>query len=241
MPNAVYEPAACLRGERWRLRAKATFRAKPSCFEFTEHELVRNTSHLQSIITEYRRQVFTTLLWTISVPLRRAGTAGGLPARPHSSSTWALVRNIEGEPPAVGSSSRASCTSRAKLDIYGARRRRRDRGRIRGPEGCRRDPSSRAICSISSRASRHCPRSPAPWARRSEEPRDECRKPARMTNHTSLDDGRGGPCGPGADATIVTKRRVQVPAPSTNSSRHVAEYHRAGWAPSDGPWRLRRH
>lgn len=61
MPNAVYEPAACLRAALTAAR-KNDFPRDAIMFEFTEHELVRDTSHLQSIITEYRRQGFTTAL-----------------------------------------------------------------------------------------------------------------------------------------------------------------------------------
>lgn len=61
MPNAVYEPAACLRATLAAAR-KSDFPREAIMFEFTEHELVRNTDHLQSIIAEYRRQGFTTAL-----------------------------------------------------------------------------------------------------------------------------------------------------------------------------------
>lgn len=61
MPNAVYEPAACLRATLAAAR-KSHFPPEAIMFEFTESELVRDTRHLHAIITEYRRQGFTTAL-----------------------------------------------------------------------------------------------------------------------------------------------------------------------------------
>lgn len=61
LPNAVYEPAACLRATLAAAR-KSDFPRDAIMFEFTENETVRDTSHLQAIITEYRRQGFTTAL-----------------------------------------------------------------------------------------------------------------------------------------------------------------------------------
>ena len=61
MPNAVYEPAACLRAT---LRAAARYSFPPSSimFEFTENEEVSDTGHLTNIITEYRKHGFTTAI-----------------------------------------------------------------------------------------------------------------------------------------------------------------------------------
>ncbi|MBE0010232.1 EAL domain-containing protein [Arthrobacter sp. AET 35A] len=61
MPNAVYEPAACLRAT---LQAAARFRFPTSAimFEFTENEEVSDTGHLTNIITEYRKHGFTTAI-----------------------------------------------------------------------------------------------------------------------------------------------------------------------------------
>jgi EAL domain-containing protein (putative c-di-GMP-specific phosphodiesterase class I) len=61
MPNAVYEPSACL---------KATLRAAEAhgfpltsiMFEFTEDEKVADTAHLTGIIDEYRKRGFTTAI-----------------------------------------------------------------------------------------------------------------------------------------------------------------------------------
>lgn len=61
LPNAVYEPVACLRATLAAAR-KSDFPRDAIMFEFTENETVRDTSHLQAIITEYRRQGFTTAL-----------------------------------------------------------------------------------------------------------------------------------------------------------------------------------
>ncbi|BBE24238.1 diguanylate phosphodiesterase [Arthrobacter sp. MN05-02] len=61
MPNAVYEPAACLRAT---LRAARRFDFPTSAimFEFTENEEVSDTAHLTNIITEYRKHDFTTAI-----------------------------------------------------------------------------------------------------------------------------------------------------------------------------------
>ena len=61
MPNAVYEPAACLRAT---LQAadRYAFPKSSIMFEFTEDEQVSDTAHLTSIITEYRRHGFTTAI-----------------------------------------------------------------------------------------------------------------------------------------------------------------------------------
>ncbi len=61
LPNAVYEPAACLRAT---LAAAKTYRfpLDSIMFEFTENEEIADTGHLQRIITEYRRQGFITAL-----------------------------------------------------------------------------------------------------------------------------------------------------------------------------------
>lgn len=61
MPNAVYEPAACLRAT---LLAAGRHRFPKSSimFEFTENEQVSDTAHLDNIITEYRKHGFTTAI-----------------------------------------------------------------------------------------------------------------------------------------------------------------------------------
>jgi EAL domain-containing protein (putative c-di-GMP-specific phosphodiesterase class I) len=61
MPNAVYEPAACLRATL-RAAARCGFPTSAIMFEFTENEEVADTVHLTNIITEYRRQGFTTAI-----------------------------------------------------------------------------------------------------------------------------------------------------------------------------------
>ena len=61
LPNAVYEPAACLRATLAAAR-KSTFPRDRIMFEFTENEMVRDTKHLQAIIAEYRRQGFLTAI-----------------------------------------------------------------------------------------------------------------------------------------------------------------------------------
>jgi EAL domain-containing protein (putative c-di-GMP-specific phosphodiesterase class I) len=59
MPNAVYEPAACLRATLT-AASRSNFPTSSIMFEFTENEEVTDTAHLTNIITEYRKHGFTT-------------------------------------------------------------------------------------------------------------------------------------------------------------------------------------
>jgi len=61
MPNAVYEPSACIRAS---LGAAARFGFDPKrlMFEFTENERIGDTAHVQNIIASYKRMGFTTAL-----------------------------------------------------------------------------------------------------------------------------------------------------------------------------------
>jgi EAL domain-containing protein (putative c-di-GMP-specific phosphodiesterase class I) len=59
MPNAVYEPAACLRATLL-AASRYSFPTSSIMFEFTENEEVTDTAHLTNIITEYRKHGFTT-------------------------------------------------------------------------------------------------------------------------------------------------------------------------------------
>lgn len=61
MPNAVYEPAACLRATLLAANRFA-FPLSSIMFEFTEDEEVSDTAHLLNIITEYRKHGFTTAI-----------------------------------------------------------------------------------------------------------------------------------------------------------------------------------
>ena len=61
MPNAVYEPAACLRATLL-AAGRCNFPTSSIMFEFTENEEVSDTSHLTNIITEYRKHGFTTAI-----------------------------------------------------------------------------------------------------------------------------------------------------------------------------------
>lgn len=61
MPNAVYEPAACLRATLLAAR-RCNFPTSSIMFEFTENEEVSDTAHLTNIITEYRKHGFTTAI-----------------------------------------------------------------------------------------------------------------------------------------------------------------------------------
>jgi EAL domain-containing protein (putative c-di-GMP-specific phosphodiesterase class I) len=61
MPNAVYEPTACIRAS---LAAASRFKFDPTrlMFEFTENEQIGDPEHLKRIIASYRRMGFTTAL-----------------------------------------------------------------------------------------------------------------------------------------------------------------------------------
>ncbi|RFC65507.1 EAL domain-containing protein [Fulvimarina endophytica] len=61
LPNAVYEPAACLRATLSAAR-KSRFPLTSIMFEFTEGEQMNDVAHLRRIIEEYRRNGFTTAL-----------------------------------------------------------------------------------------------------------------------------------------------------------------------------------
>lgn len=61
MPNAVYEPAACIRATL--IAAHRTgFNPRRITFEFTENEPMVDTAHVNRIITEYRRHGFMTAI-----------------------------------------------------------------------------------------------------------------------------------------------------------------------------------
>lgn len=78
MPNAVYEPTACIRASL-AAAAKAKFDPGRLMFEFTENERIEDTAHVGNIIDTYRRIGFTTALDDFG-----AGYAGlGLLARFH--------------------------------------------------------------------------------------------------------------------------------------------------------------
>lgn len=61
MPNAVYEPAACIRSSLEAAR-RAGFAHDRIMFEFTENEKFRDTAHVSRIVAEYRKQGFLTAL-----------------------------------------------------------------------------------------------------------------------------------------------------------------------------------
>ncbi len=61
MPNAVYEPAACIRTSLETAR-RVGFDTKRIMFEFTENERMADTKHVAGIIAEYRRLGFITAI-----------------------------------------------------------------------------------------------------------------------------------------------------------------------------------
>jgi EAL domain-containing protein (putative c-di-GMP-specific phosphodiesterase class I) len=61
MPNAVYEPAACIRTSLEAAR-RVGFPTERIMFEFTEDERVHDAGHIERIIAEYRRLGFITAL-----------------------------------------------------------------------------------------------------------------------------------------------------------------------------------
>lgn len=61
MPNAVYEPRACIRASL-AAAARMQFDPRRLMFEFTENERIEDVGHVSHIISEYRRMGFTTAL-----------------------------------------------------------------------------------------------------------------------------------------------------------------------------------
>ena len=61
MPNAVYEPAACIRTSLEAAR-RVGFDTKRIMFEFTENERLVDTGHVARIIAEYKRLGFVTAI-----------------------------------------------------------------------------------------------------------------------------------------------------------------------------------
>ena len=61
LPNAVYQPAACLQ-KTFEAAARAQFPAQHLMFEVTENEPARDVGHLQSILTEYKRHGMITAI-----------------------------------------------------------------------------------------------------------------------------------------------------------------------------------
>ncbi|WP_206663975.1 EAL domain-containing protein [Sphingomonas oligophenolica] len=61
MPNAVYQPDACIRATLNAAR-RANFRQDRLMFEFTETEKMRDTAHVRNIVGAYRRRGFTTAI-----------------------------------------------------------------------------------------------------------------------------------------------------------------------------------
>jgi EAL domain-containing protein (putative c-di-GMP-specific phosphodiesterase class I) len=61
MPNAVYEPNACIRASLEAAR-RVGFSHERIMFEFTENERFRDIEHVKRIVAAYRRQGFLTAL-----------------------------------------------------------------------------------------------------------------------------------------------------------------------------------
>lgn len=61
MPNAVYEPAACIRTTLL-AAARTGFDPGRIMFEFTENEPLQDTGHVRRIVDEYKRQGFLTAI-----------------------------------------------------------------------------------------------------------------------------------------------------------------------------------
>ena len=61
MPNAVYEPVACIRASL-AAASRTGFDPRRLMFEFTENERIEDTAHIGNIIESYRRIGFTTAL-----------------------------------------------------------------------------------------------------------------------------------------------------------------------------------
>lgn len=61
MPNAVYEPAACIQ-KSLEAAKRADFPHKNLMFEFTENERMQDTAHVKRIVDAYRKLGFWTAL-----------------------------------------------------------------------------------------------------------------------------------------------------------------------------------
>ncbi|MGI4876079.1 MAG: EAL domain-containing protein [Janthinobacterium lividum] len=61
MPNAVYEPNACIRATL-AAATRCGFDPRNLMFEFTENEKMRDVDHVRRIISSYRAQGFTTAI-----------------------------------------------------------------------------------------------------------------------------------------------------------------------------------
>lgn len=61
MPNAVYEPSACIRASLAAAK-RSNFDPRRLMFEFTENEHMTDSSHVEGIVQSYREMGFTTAL-----------------------------------------------------------------------------------------------------------------------------------------------------------------------------------
>ncbi len=61
MPNAVYEPSACIKASLAAAK-RANFDPSRLMFEFTENEQVTDPAHVENIVASYKRMGFTTAL-----------------------------------------------------------------------------------------------------------------------------------------------------------------------------------
>lgn len=61
LPNAVYEPRACIKATL-AASSRVGFDPRRLMFEFTEDEPMRDTGHVENIISQYRQMGFTTAL-----------------------------------------------------------------------------------------------------------------------------------------------------------------------------------
>ena len=61
LPNAVYEPSACIRASL-AAAARAKFDPKRLMFEFTEDEQMVDTNHVANIVSAYKRMGFMTAI-----------------------------------------------------------------------------------------------------------------------------------------------------------------------------------
>jgi EAL domain-containing protein (putative c-di-GMP-specific phosphodiesterase class I) len=96
LPNAVYEPRACIRATL-AASTRVNFAPHRLMFEFTEQEEMRDTDHVLHILTEYRKMGFKTAIDDFG-----AGFAGlGLLARFQTDIVkldMELVRDIDQSP-----------------------------------------------------------------------------------------------------------------------------------------------
>jgi EAL domain-containing protein (putative c-di-GMP-specific phosphodiesterase class I) len=96
MPNAVYEPDACIRASLAAAQ-RTGFDPRRLMFEFTENERMRDVAHVQRIVAAYRARGFTTAIDDFGAGYAGLGLLADL--RPDMIKLdMALIRDIDTSP-----------------------------------------------------------------------------------------------------------------------------------------------